>query len=144
MERDQEVADHLNFINEETAQENEHKRMVREAEAMSMDIMKQHLEEFIRAYPRSTYESWIGALHPDNVVEGKLVDDGAAAGGTSMEIDHRFYVEDSDHRRLWNDSLNEQNDGDKRDYVVPARSSRDGTADDSTPDPQAVLREDDE
>mmetsp|Transcript_22733 Transcript_22733/g.49340 ORF Transcript_22733/g.49340 Transcript_22733/m.49340 type:complete len:358 (+) Transcript_22733:259-1332(+) len=144
MERDQEVADHLNFINEETAQEVEHKRMVREAEAMSMDIMKQHLEEYLRAYPRSTYESWIGALHPDNIVEGKLVDDAAAAGGTTgsttMEIDHRFYVEDSDHRRLWNDSLSEQNDGDKRDFV-PAKSSRDG---DSTPDPQAVLREDDE
>ena len=37
-----------------------------------------------------TYEEWIADLHPDN------------AEYADGSIDHRFYVEESDHRQLWN------------------------------------------
>mmetsp|Transcript_16172 Transcript_16172/g.46450 ORF Transcript_16172/g.46450 Transcript_16172/m.46450 type:complete len:395 (+) Transcript_16172:69-1253(+) len=119
MERDQEVADQLDSINREFAEESERKKMVREAERQSLEIMHEHLEEFLRENPRATYESWIAALHPDNVVEGKLLE--GVSGST--EIDHRFFVADSDHRKLWNESISDRNDGDRRGYV-PARTSK--------------------
>ena len=86
MERDQEVADQLDNINRENAEETERKEMVREAERQSLEIMHEHLEEFLRENPRASYESWIAALHPDNVVEGKFLE--GVSGST--EIDHRF------------------------------------------------------
>ena len=119
MEKDQEVADHLDSINRENAEEMEWKEMVLEAERQSLDIMQEHLEEFLRENPRATYESWIAALHPDNVLEAKLLE--GVSGST--EIDHRFFVADSDHRKLWNESLSDRNDGDRRNYVS-ARTSK--------------------
>lgn len=113
MERDQEVADQLDNINRENAEETERKEMVREAERQSLEIMHEHLEEFLRENPRASYESWIAALHPDNVVEGELLE--GVSGST--EIDHRFFVAESDHRRLWNESISERKDGDRRNYV---------------------------
>lgn len=113
MERDQEVADQLDNINRENAEETQRKEMVREAERQSLEIMHEHLEEFLRENPRASYESWIAALHPDNVVEGKLLE--GASGST--EIDHRFFVAESDHRNLWNESISERKDGDRRNYV---------------------------
>lgn len=119
MERDQEVADQLDSLNRENAEESERKEMVREAERQSLEIMQEHLEEFLRENPRASYESWIAALHPDNVVEGKLL-----KGVTgSIEIDHRFFVTESDHRVLWNESISGRNDGDRRNYV-PARTPK--------------------
>lgn len=119
MEKDQEVADHLDSINRENAEELERKKMVLEAERQSLEIMHEHLEEFLRENPRTTYESWIAALHPDNVLEAKLLE--GVSGST--EIDHRFFVADSDHRKLWNESLSNRNDGDRRNYVS-ARTSK--------------------
>ena len=119
MEKDQEVADHLDSINRENAEEMEWKKMVLEAERQSLDIMQEHLEEFLRENPRAMYESWIAALHPDNVLEAKLLE--GVSGST--EIDHRFFVADSDHRKLWNESLSDRNDGDRRNYVS-ARTSK--------------------
>ena len=113
MERDQEVADQLDNINRENAEETERKEMVREAERQSLEIMHEHLEEFLRENPRASYESWIAALHPDNVVEGELLE--GVSGST--EIDHRFFVAESDHRKLWNESISERRDGDRRNYV---------------------------
>ena len=113
MEKDQEVADQLDTINRENAEETERREMVREAERQSLEIMYEHLEEFLRENPRASYESWIAALHPDNVVEGKLLE--GVSGST--EIDHRFFVAESDHRKLWNESISERNDADRRNYV---------------------------
>ena len=113
MEKDQEVADQLDTINRENAEETERREMVREAERQSLEIMYEHLEEFLRENPRASYESWIAALHPDNVVEGKLLE--GVSGST--EIDHRFFVSESDHRNLWNESISERNDADRRNYV---------------------------
>ena len=74
---------------------------------MMLDINRRHLEEFLITHPESTYEQWIAALHPENVEEG------------SAMIDHRFYVEDSDHRILWNEKI----EGERE--FVPARSLKD-------------------
>ena len=78
--------------------------MVQDAAQMMLEINRRHLEEFLITYPLSTYEQWIGKLHPENM------------NGDGRSIDHRFYVEDSDHRILWNEMI-----GEKREYV-PARS----------------------
>ena len=37
----------------------------------------------------ASYEKWIRECHPDNAPD-------------SENIDHRFYVRDSDHRIIWN------------------------------------------
>ena len=81
-----------------------------------------------------TYEGWIALLHPENAAREEEDDDDddlgrrgrTSGGGTAPPIpviDHRFYVADSDHRRLWNESLAERGDGDRRAYV-PARKVR--------------------
>lgn len=82
----------------------ESENMMHEAARMMLDINRRHLDEFLITHPEGTYEQWIGKLHPDNV------------DGTT--VDHRFYVEDSDHRILWNDNI-----GDLREFVE-VRSSK--------------------
>jgi hypothetical protein len=77
--------------------------MVHQAARRMLELDRNHLEDFVIKNPSGTYEEWIGQLHPDNFHEGVL--------------DHRFYVEDSDHRKLWNDSLA----GSVREFV-PAKS----------------------
>ena len=46
-----------------------------------------------------TYEQWIEAIHPENTHDGQLI------AGLGKEIDERFYIEESDHRRLWNEHV---------------------------------------
>ena len=72
-------------------------RLREEATRACLKECEDHLVEFLRDVSRSTgppptYEEWITALHPEN---SKVVD-----GVTTL--DHRFYVERSDHRRMWN------------------------------------------
>lgn len=86
----------------------ESEAMVHEAARMMMEINRRHLEKFIITRPGATYEEWISKLHPENVEDGL---DGKI-------IDHRFYVEDSDHRILWNETI-----GEEREFV-PARSNQ--------------------
>uniref|UniRef100_A0A7S2A3Y3 Uncharacterized protein n=1 Tax=Ditylum brightwellii TaxID=49249 RepID=A0A7S2A3Y3_9STRA len=90
----QENDDELNFFND----------IKREAEVLCMMEVRNHLMEYVNSHPSSTYEEWIGKLHPDNVNQKH-----------PHLIDHRFYVEDSDHRRLWN--INLTRGGGKRSYV---------------------------
>ena len=92
LEKDQELADELDRINAETAEEQERKAICREAEASCLEAIRGHMESFINEYPSSSYEDWIRELHPDNVQK-----DG--------KIDARFYVEGSDHRQMWNESI---------------------------------------
>ena len=106
MEKDQEVADKLDFINQETKEENERKALVREATAKCQAEIENHLGDFLQRRPQGTYEDWIQELHPENVEEGKLLSD-------VKEVDLRFFVEDSDHRKLWNERVPEK--------YVPAR-----------------------
>ena len=53
--------------------------------------------------------------HPENAHDGTLLE------GFGKTIDHRFFVEESDHRRLWNDNLTIFLDGEgkSRLYVPP-------------------------
>lgn len=54
-----------------------------------------HLDEWLATNPdQPTYEHWISAVHPENARR-----DGAG----NLVIDARLYLEDSAHRRIWND-----------------------------------------
>mmetsp|Transcript_18670 Transcript_18670/g.22878 ORF Transcript_18670/g.22878 Transcript_18670/m.22878 type:complete len:167 (+) Transcript_18670:66-566(+) len=44
------------------------------------------------------YEGWIRECHPENVKD----DDSSVEFDESLK-EHRFYLEDSDHRRIWNE-----------------------------------------
>ena len=98
MEKDQELAYELEQINNENLAEQQRKDICRKAEAACLETIRSHLITFleqhqyesadIRKEPLS-YEMWIRELHPENAL--------------GEDIDHRFYVEDSDHLRLWNE-----------------------------------------
>jgi len=95
LEHDQELADKLEFINQETQEEAARKDLVREAMEACQAEIENHLEEFLERRPDATYEDWILDLHPDNVEQGTFFEDFTV-------VDSRFYVMDSDHRLLWN------------------------------------------
>ena len=88
------LIDELEHQHEEQLQEDERRAMVNEAVAACMKDITEHLRDFIHKHPFAEYEDWIRALHPDNAdfEDGKT-------------IDHRFYVEDSDHRLMWNGEM---------------------------------------
>mmetsp|Transcript_30024 Transcript_30024/g.45535 ORF Transcript_30024/g.45535 Transcript_30024/m.45535 type:complete len:326 (-) Transcript_30024:265-1242(-) len=99
------------------------RQLMLEAEAACTQAMKDHLLEFVQKHPKASYEEWIGELHPENLHDGRLLD------LPSKELDHRFYVKESDHRKMWNLHLDA-----KRQYV-PSRSSMwDKTKDVAVPD----------
>ena len=95
LEHDQELADKLEFINQETKEEADRKDLVRQATEACHAEIENHLEDFLERCPDATYEDWILDLHPDNVEQGRLFEN-------FTEVDLRFYVKDSDHRLLWN------------------------------------------
>ena len=97
MEQDQGLADSLEQLNEQMQEEMERRDIQREAEQACMQTMVDHLNEFLQQKPDGTYEEWIQDLHPENVHDGKLLSD------LDKEVDLRFYVEESDHRLLWNE-----------------------------------------
>ena len=107
MEKDQELADDLEVINQETAEEAERKKIVQEAVAKCQAEIEEHIQSFLFLNPEATYEEWINDLHPENVADGSLLPG-------FKEVDLRFYVEDSDHRILWNERV--------PDRQVPART----------------------
>lgn len=111
MEKDQNVADNLERKNRDYVDEQRAREMMREAELACQEAIASHLEAFLQEHPTATYEEWIQDLHPENMNEGKLLGDGFT------ELDHRLYVEESDHRRLWNKNL-----GDGLRRAVPPRS----------------------
>ena len=95
--------------------------MSREAEQACLDVCHQHLHEFLQDTPHGTYEEWLRSLHPENDYEGKLLE------GFS-ELDHRFFVKESDHLKMWNDSVDEEiknkegsSDGEVKRQKVEAR-----------------------
>jgi hypothetical protein len=96
MEQDQGLADQLESLNEHMQQERERRDICRTAEQACLDAMTEHLEDFLRQRPDVTYEEWIEDFHPENAHDGKLLAD------LDKEIDLRFYVQESDHRILWN------------------------------------------
>lgn len=93
-------------------------RLKKEAEERCLNDTKDHLLSFIKEHPNGKYQQWIEELHPENAHDGTLLE------GLGKTIDHRFFVEESDHRRLWNDNLFtflDPNSSQGRD-VVPARA----------------------
>ena len=101
MEQDQGLADQLETLNERMKEEVERREIRREAEAACLQTIQDHLKEFLPQQPNATYEDWIEDLHPENTYEGKLLAD------MGKEVDLRFYVEESDHRRIWNEHVSD-------------------------------------
>jgi len=91
LEKDQELADQLEQINEEHQAEAERRLLVAQVREECMDAIRTHLVSFLQETPEGSYEEWIYELHPDNISEH------------DNSIDARFYIEDSDHRILWNE-----------------------------------------
>jgi len=112
MEQDQELADHLEVINKDTEEEAQRKDLVREAFAKCQAEIEQHLQDFLAQRPDGFYEDWIQDLHPDNVTEEKTSTDGI----TNKHIDMRFYLVDSDHRMLWNQTVDDTRQVEARTY----------------------------
>mmetsp|Transcript_31770 Transcript_31770/g.47224 ORF Transcript_31770/g.47224 Transcript_31770/m.47224 type:complete len:270 (-) Transcript_31770:132-941(-) len=82
--------------------------VIRESQEACLRHMQADLVGFLEKTPDGTYEQWIESYHPENAFEGSLLP------GLSKTIDHRFYVKESDHRKLWNDNV--------PDRIVPART----------------------
>ena len=93
-----EIDQYIRMLEEKRDME-EMMRIKKEAEESCMNATREHLFEFVRDNPDGTYQEWIEELHPENAHAGTLLE------GLGKTIDHRFFVEESDHRRLWNDSL---------------------------------------
>jgi hypothetical protein len=90
LEQKQEIADYMEVINTENEEEQERKRQCREATALCLKEVHDHCITYLEEHPQDgSYENWIRACHPDNV-------------DLDAVIDHRFYVQDSDHRIIWN------------------------------------------
>mmetsp|Transcript_47187 Transcript_47187/g.115283 ORF Transcript_47187/g.115283 Transcript_47187/m.115283 type:complete len:417 (-) Transcript_47187:215-1465(-) len=98
MESDQGLADSLEQLNDRMKDEVERQEVRREAEQLGLKVIQDHLDETLTKNPECTYEEWIQDLHPENANMGRLLDD-------IQEIDARFYVFQSDHRRLWNEAM---------------------------------------
>jgi hypothetical protein len=97
MEQDQGFANQLEMLNERMKEEALYRNIRREAEAACMATIQEHLTEFLAEHPTGTYEQWIEDLHPENTQDPSLLLD------MDKEVDLRFYVEESDHRKLWNE-----------------------------------------
>ena len=74
-------------------------RLKREAEESCLNAKREHLMDFIKDHPDARYHEWIEDVHPENAHAGTLLE------GMGKTINHRFFVEESDHRLLWNDNL---------------------------------------
>lgn len=74
-------------------------RLKREAIDTCLNATTEHLLEYIKEHPSAKYHEWIEDLHPENAYDGELLE------GLGKTIDHRFFVEVSDHRRIWNENL---------------------------------------
>ena len=101
MEQDQGLADSLEKLNSRMKEEAERQEIRREAEELTLKVITDHLGEFLAENPLGTYEEWIQDLHPENANQGKLLSD-------IQQIDERFYVMESDHRKIWNDAIEKQ------------------------------------
>ena len=103
LEKDQELADELDRINQENKEEAARLEICRQAEAACFAAMEEHLHSFLAEHPDDgvSYEDWIRDLHPDNVDE------------ETNEIDARFLVPDSDHYRLWKQVHAKKGEGDE-------------------------------
>jgi len=114
LEKLQEIAYKLDFVNEDNIEEMKRRELVMEAKESCTRLLKEHLDGFLTNDPGAVYEDWIRVLHPDNV------------DFENDSIDHRFYVEDSDHRHMWNEKMMAQVDSVERivdsRHILPAHN----------------------
>mmetsp|Transcript_29309 Transcript_29309/g.62819 ORF Transcript_29309/g.62819 Transcript_29309/m.62819 type:complete len:202 (-) Transcript_29309:108-713(-) len=118
-ERDEETTNELHeAVCSNIIEDQNGRNAVRESHEECMREIIEHLNLYIftisdsnpGSIARYEYKNWIEALHPDNV--------NYLRSGRSI-IDHRFYMEDSHHRKLWNDYMVKL---DCRDSIVRAES----------------------
>lgn len=99
----EDLSNQLHQLNERMREEAERRDVIRESEALCRKEIKHHLESFLQIksteYP--TYEQWIEDLHPENAHDPMLLQE------MDKEIDLRFYVKESDHLQLWNESVSD-------------------------------------
>ncbi len=98
VENQKQIDQHMRNLQEQEELE-EMMRIKKEAEESCLVATREHLLDFLREHPNASYNEWIEDLHPENAHTGTLLE------GLSKTIDHRFYVEESDHRILWNENL---------------------------------------
>lgn len=79
-------------------------QLKKDAEETCINTTTEHLMFYLKANPTAKYHQWVEDIHPENAHFSRnlLSLDG---GEEVMIIDHRFYVETSDHRRIWNENL---------------------------------------
>lgn len=115
----QKEIDKYNRLQMEKQDLEEMMELKREAEERTLTLTKDHLMGFIKEHPHGTYHEWIEDLHPENAHDGTLLE------GLGKTIDHRFFVEESDHRRIWNEHLTtfvEVDSGETGRNFVPPRA----------------------
>lgn len=118
-ETQRKIDQHMRNVEERKEME-EMMKIKKEAEESCLLATREHLLDFLKEHPHASYNEWIEDLHPENAHEGTLLE------GLSKTIDHRFYVEESDHRKLWNDNLRtylDMNSEGGRSFV-PARAKQ--------------------
>jgi uncharacterized protein (UPF0147 family) len=114
------LTDQLEMFNERMKEEVLRRDVRREAEEACLQTMRDHLSEFLQTTQttdgtgtttttnnnnnnnNNTYEEWIFAFHPENTQDASLLHD-----MEYKEVDLRFFVEESDHRKLWNEMVND-------------------------------------
>jgi len=103
-QRDEETSEIHEKICSNIIEEQNGRIAVRESQEECMREITEHLKMYIftitdsspHSAERYEYKDWIEALHPDNV--------NYLRSGRSI-IDHRFYIKDSHHRKLWNEYM---------------------------------------
>jgi len=117
------LANRLEKLNKENANEVERKSLCRLAQDACLETLKEHIQDFLQEHPQASYEQWIQDVHPENVSSSQA----SSQASFQYEIDHRFYVETSDHRILWNDHHFLRSSDDPsgiHKYVPPRRKAR--------------------
>mmetsp|Transcript_8695 Transcript_8695/g.12296 ORF Transcript_8695/g.12296 Transcript_8695/m.12296 type:complete len:652 (-) Transcript_8695:413-2368(-) len=107
------LAEFLEAMNSDLNEELIRNSLRQQALEATMQLIKEHFDQFVEENPSGSYEEWIEELHPENAQSRRHIVNG-------RNIDHRFYVEQSDHRKLWNNNL-----GDGARQFVDARTFND-------------------
>lgn len=120
LEKDQVIADQLEKYNKDIIDEQKRKQLVRDVHEKCLGAVREHLNSFLleehNDINTSYYEDWISELHPDNVIIRNDNNKNSAASTTAsvvmpasspstIEIDARYYLVNSDHRMLWNEAI---------------------------------------
>lgn len=99
---DEETRKEIDLYNRRQEEKRDMEEMMKikqEAEESCLSATRNHLMHFLAENPHGKYSEWISELHPENAHTGALLE------GFEKTIDHRFFVEQSDHRRMWNENL---------------------------------------